>query len=76
MLRQIDKTDGAVIGALVHQGADLTVKNLLSAVRTNRAAGINVSVDDSFGEAEEVSVSDLSISQQIESAYQTGHLRW
>ena len=71
MLRQIDKTDGAVIGALVHQGADLTVKNLLSAVRTNRAAGINVSVDDSFGEAEEVSAADLSISQQIESAYQT-----
>ena len=71
LLRQIDKTDGAVIGALVHQGADLTVKNLLSAVRTNRAAGINVSVDDSFGEAEEVSAADLSISQQIESAYQT-----
>ena len=36
LLNQIDKTDGAVIGALVQQGADLTMKNLLSAVRTNR----------------------------------------
>ncbi len=71
LLRQIDKTDGAVVGALVHQGADLTIKNLLSAVRTHRSQGVNASIDDSFGQAEEVSVQDLSISQQIEAAYQT-----
>lgn len=71
LLNQIDKTDGAVIGALVNQGAELSMKNLLTAVRTNRNPGINVSVDDNFGEAEVVNTLDLSISQQIEAAYQT-----
>lgn len=71
LLNQIDKTDGAVIGALVNQGADLTMKNLLTAVRTNRNSGINVSVDDSFGEIDTMEKLDLSISQQIEAAYQT-----
>lgn len=71
LLSQIDKTDGAVIGALVHQGAELSMKNLLSAVRTNRNSGINVSVDDKFGGVDAVSSQELSISQQIEAAYQT-----
>ena len=71
LLNQIDKTDGAVIGALVHQGAALTMKNLLSAVRTNQNPGINVSVDDNFGEADVIHSQELSISQQIEAAYQT-----
>ena len=34
MLRQIEKTDGAVIGTLVNTGAELNFKNLLSAVRS------------------------------------------
>lgn len=71
MLNQIDKTDGAVIGALVQQGADLSMKNLLTAVRTNRNPGINVSVDDNFGEIDSLNTQELSISQQIEAAYQT-----
>lgn len=71
MLNQIDKTDGAVVGALVQQGAELSMKNLLTAVRTNRNPGINVSVDDNFGEAETVISQELSISQQIEASYQT-----
>ena len=71
MLNQIDKTDGAVVGALVQQGAELSMKNLLTAVRTNRNSGINVSVDDNFGEAETVISQELSISQQIEASYQT-----
>ena len=71
LLNQIDKTDGAVIGALLNQGAELSMKNLLTAVRTNRNPGINVSVDDSFGESDTVNTQDLSISQQIEAAYQT-----
>ena len=71
MLNQIDKTDGAVIGALVQQGAELSMKNLLSAVRTNRNAGMDVSIDNNFGEIESLQTQGLSISQQIEAAYQT-----
>ncbi len=71
MLNQIDKTDGAVVGALVQQGAELSMKNLLTAVRTHRSSGINVSVDNNFGEIESLDIQGLSISQQIEAAYQT-----
>lgn len=71
MLNQIDKTDGAVIGALVQQGAEISMKNLLTAVRTNRNSGINVSIDNNFGEIESLNIQELSISQQIEAAYQT-----
>ncbi len=71
MLNQIDKTDGAVIGALVQQGAELSMKNLLTAVRTNHNSGINVSVDDNFGEIESLQTQGMSITQQIEAAYQT-----
>ena len=71
LLNQIDKTDGAVVGALVNQGAELTMKNLLTAVRTNRNSGIDVSVDETFGGTESAPTEELSISQQIESAYQT-----
>ncbi len=71
LLGQIGRTDGAAVGALVGQGAELTVRNLLSAVRTRRNAGVNVSVDDSFGEVREVRTKGLSISEQIEAAYQT-----
>ncbi len=71
LLNQIDKTDGAVIGALVHQGAELSMKNLLSAVRTRQGQGIRASVDDTFGAVEEVRTQNLSISEQIEAAYQT-----
>jgi len=71
MLNQLDKTDGAAVGALVQQGAEISMKNLLTAVRTIRNPGINVSVDDNFGEAETVNTQELSISQQIEASYQT-----
>lgn len=71
MLNQIDKTDGAVIGALVQQGAELSMKNLLTAVRTNHNSGIDVSVDNNFGEIESLNTQGLSITQQIEAAYQT-----
>lgn len=71
MLNQIDKTDGAVIGALVQQGAEFSMKNLLTAVRTNHNSGIDVSVDNNFGEIESLSTQGLSITEQIEAAYQT-----
>ncbi len=71
LLNQIDKTDGAVIGAVLNQGAELSMKNLLTAVRTNRGHGVDTTVDDNLGVTETAKTPDLSISQQIEAAYQT-----
>lgn len=68
LFRQLDKADGAAIGTLVNQGMEPTVKNLLSAMRSNKRHGMNVTVDDSFGGVMSAR-QGKSISEQIESGY-------
>lgn len=70
LLRQIEKTDGAVIGAILHQGGELSLKNLLSAVRTRKNAGMDVTLKEDFGAAQ-VKESEDAIHRQIDAAYQT-----
>lgn len=68
LISQVEKTDGAVIGSLVNQGADITMRNLLSAVRSKRKSGMDYSVDDKFQGIN--SVSDKSrIDNQINAAF-------
>ena len=66
LLRQIEKSDGAVIGSLVNQNAEMSFSNLLSAVRTRKARHTDVKVDDSTGIVSEVIRKESSISEQIE----------
>lgn len=68
LFRQLEKTDGAAIGTLLHQGMEPTVKNLLTAMRSNKKHGMDRKVDDSFGGAT-ASFQGKSISEQIESGY-------
>ena len=71
LLRQIEKTDGAVVGALASQGNELTMGNLLHAVRSRRARGMDVRVDNTVGAAREIIPDETAIDRQIEAAYQT-----
>lgn len=72
LIHQVTESDGAVIGALVNQGAEITLKNLLTAVRTShRTSKMDVTVNDSFGELEKVNVQGETILDQIMAAYQT-----
>lgn len=71
LLRQIEKTDGAAIGALVEQGAEITMRNLLMEVRSKKHSNMDISIDDSYGVSQEVKSEGKSITEQIESAYQT-----
>lgn len=70
LLRSIEKTDGAVIGDLVNSGAELTIQNLLSAVRSRKAHSTNVVVDDSVGFQTKVQEAKNTISSQIEKAFE------
>lgn len=70
LLRQIEKTDGAAVGQLLKQGAEIEFKNLLSAVRTGKVKGIEVTVDDKFGGLQELVVKGVSISDQIAQGFQ------
>ena len=69
LFRQIEKTDGAVIGSLVAQGAELNLSNLLSAVRSRKAKGTDIRVDDSVGTLQDLQLKGTSISAQIEEGF-------
>ncbi len=69
LLRQIEKSDGAVVGALVNSQAQLHFANLLSAVRSGKFKGMDVSVSDSFGMMAERIQKGESIDSQIARAF-------
>ncbi len=65
LINQIEKSDGAAVGAVVSQNGELSFDSLLSAVRSGKA-DINVTVDDSFGMVKELIQKGDSISEQIQ----------
>lgn len=69
MFRQIEKSDGAVIGSLVATGAQMNFKNMLSAVRTSAGKNMDVRVDDGFGGLEELISKGKAIDAQINTGY-------
>lgn len=75
LIHQVEQTDGAAVGAVLNQGADLTMRNLITAVRSGRHGGMDYAVDDSFGEREESGIRGSSITDQIETAYQSNCLK-
>lgn len=76
LIRQVEQTDGAAIGALVSQGVKLTMRNLMTAVRSgNRSGKMEYTVDDSFGRNEGSTSQGNSVTAQIESAYQLNCLK-
>lgn len=75
LIRQVENTDGAAIGALIQQGAPLTMKNLLTAVRSEkRSSKMDYSVDYNF-EGVSGTSKGSSITDQIEAAYQNNCLK-
>ena len=83
LFRQIEKSDGKLLGNVLNENGDLTLRNLLSASRSNRAlaGGMDYTVDDDFGGLEKVIARGRSISEQIDggfakSALHQGSLRY
>lgn len=69
MFRQIEKSDGAVIGSLVATGAQMNFRNMLSAVRTAADKNMDVRVDDGFGGLEDLITKGKAIDTQINAGY-------
>lgn len=69
LLDKVEKSHGKDIGAVVRNGQEITLNNLFSADKSRKARGINVAVDDSFGERVNVETNGNSILNQIETAY-------
>lgn len=69
LVHQIEKADGAVVGALVNSQAELHFSNLLSAVRSGKVKSLDVRVSDELGAIAEVVRRGDSISEQIGRAF-------
>lgn len=73
LLHQVEKRDGAAIGSLLNQGAEINFKNLLTAVRNHRRGRMDYQVDDDFGALKEEIAGEggyrNSITMAIETAY-------
>lgn len=69
LVRQIEKTDGAAVGALVNTQAEIHFANLLSAVRSGRFKSLDAKVGDKLGAVVERIQNGESISGQIARAF-------
>ncbi len=69
LFRQIEKSDGKLIGDVLHRKEELTLQNLLAALRTNKASGMDISVDESFGRIKDLIRTGMSITDQISAGY-------
>lgn len=70
LIRQVEKTDGAAIGALWQQGGDVTMRSLLTQVRSSRHGAMDYTVDDDFGGIAAGETEGMSITDQIAAGYQ------
>ncbi len=73
LIAQVEQTDGAAIGALLNQGSDITMKNLLTAMRSARKS-MDYSVDDDFAGVN-ATVKGPRIDEQIMASYQTNCIK-
>ena len=69
LIKSVEKSDGALVGQLLNEGADINLKNLLKASRTSKKQGLDIKLDEDFGLLTEVNRDEPTISQQIENYY-------
>lgn len=65
LLRQYEKSDGAALGSLLGENAQVSLKNILSAIRSGKKSGLDIKISESFGEINGSYGYQYSISEQI-----------
>ena len=65
MVHQIEREDGAAVGAVVNTGAELQFSTLLAAARSRRNSHMDWKVSDDTGLTQKVHFSENNISEQI-----------
>lgn len=69
LLHNIEKTDGAALGALIHSGQEVTLSHLLMAVRTQQKGKIDAIINDEFGSLQSLSYEGETITDQLSAAF-------
>ena len=67
IIHMIDNTDRRAVGAVIKQGRELTMRNLLTAVRNVKRSGMDIAVDDDLGLTESLVLAENNIDNQIKS---------
>lgn len=65
VLNMIEKSDRKAIGAIAKQGGELTMRNLLTATRSLRDSGMDISIDDAHGLTGDYSIAENNIDHQL-----------
>ena len=74
LIAQVEKSDGAALGAVINQGGDMTMRNLLTAIRSQKKGKMDYSVDDDFAGVDGKSAGP-KIDSQILAAYSLNCVR-
>ena len=69
LVRQIEKAEGAAVGALVNAQAEIHFSNLLSALQNGRRRSLDVRVPDELGDVPRPARTGESITEQISRAF-------
>lgn len=69
LLNAVDKTDGAALGAVLKADREVNLNNLLTAVRTMKHKGVDLSVNDEFGALTKFNPVGESITDQINTSF-------
>lgn len=73
LVRQLEKADGAVSGALVNSQAEFHFSNLLSALQNNKSKSVDLRISDDHGKVARKPNKEKSISEQISKAFEGRH---
>ncbi len=72
VMEKLSKSGDREAGYLFANGSRLTVRNLITAMRSRKAAGVDVGIDDSFGMLQQANVTGKRMDEQIEGAFASG----
>ncbi|HHV09713.1 MAG TPA: hypothetical protein GXX75_05465 [Clostridiales bacterium] len=67
LLYNVEKSDGAALGAVIKAGQEVTLEHLLTAVQTLKKGALDAVIDDEFGTLQEVTRNRESIAEQLSS---------
>jgi hypothetical protein len=72
VMDKLAKSGDREAGYVFANQANLTIRNMISAMRSRKAKGIDVDVDDSFGMLEDVKGYGVRMDEQIEAGFESG----
>lgn len=75
LLYNIEKSDGAALGAVIKAGQEVSLDNLLTAIRTHKKGRLDAVIDDEFGTLEGISKGKESIADQLQGFIHTSETK-